>query len=114
MRELTDNLVRREMFKAEVRRWAKRIGVEVKEIHLRAMRRKWASASRRGRLTFNTELLDLPLAFQWEVIVHELLHLKLDNGSHAKLFRVLLRAYLGENSQTSSQGGISDTSNRSG
>ena len=96
MSELTDEVVRREMFKAEVRRWAARIGVEVKEIHLRPMRRKWASASRRGRLTFNTELLDQPPAFQREVIVHELLHLKLGNGSHAKLFRALLRAYLGE------------------
>lgn len=94
MRELTDDLVRREMFKAEVRRWAERIGVEVKEIHLRAMHRKWASASRRGRLTFNTELLAQPLAFQREVIVHELVHIKLGNGSHAKLFRALLRAYV--------------------
>lgn len=94
MRERTDELVRREVFKAEVRRWAARVGVEVKEIHLRPMRRKWASASRRGRLTFNTELLEQPLAFQQEVIVHELLHLKIGNGSHAKLFRALLRAYL--------------------
>ncbi len=94
MSELTDDIVRREIFKAEVRRWAQRIGVEVKEIHLRPMRRKWASASRRGRLTFNTELLDQPAAFQQEAIVHELLHLKLGNGSHAKRFRALLRAYL--------------------
>jgi len=95
MNETTDDLVHREIFKAEVRRWAARIGVEVKEIHLRAMRRKWASASRRGRLTFNTELLGQPLAFQQEVIVHELLHLKLKHGSHGKLFRALIRAYLG-------------------
>lgn len=95
MRERTDELVRREIFKAEVRRWAERIGVEVREIHLRPMRRKWASASRRGRLTFNIELLEQPFAFQQEVIVHELLHLKLGNGSHARLFRAFLRAYLG-------------------
>ncbi len=95
MSETTDDLVRREIFKAEVRRWAARIGVEVKEIHLRPMRRKWASASRRGRLTFNTELLSQPLAFQQEVIIHELLHLKLGNGSHGKLFRALWRAYRG-------------------
>ncbi len=94
MRERTDEIVRREIFKAEVRRWAARVGVEVKEIHLRPMRRKWASASRRGRLTFSTELLEQPFAFQQEVIVHELLHLKLGSGSHAKLFRVFLRAYL--------------------
>ena len=94
MRKTTDDLVRREVFKAEVRRWATRLGVEVKEIHLRPMRRKWASASRRGRLSFNVELLDEPLAFQREVIVHELLHLKLGDARHGKLFRVLARAYL--------------------
>ncbi|HEY57638.1 MAG TPA: M48 family metallopeptidase [Anaerolineae bacterium] len=49
MSRTTDDLVRREIFKAEVQRWAARIGVEVKESHLRRMRRKWASASRRGR-----------------------------------------------------------------
>nr|BCX01832.1 MAG: hypothetical protein KatS3mg041_1878 [Bacteroidota bacterium] len=94
MRERTDELVRREIFKAEVRRWAERIGVEVREIHLRPMRRKWASASRRGRLTFSTDLLNEPSVFQREVIVHELLHLKLGNGSHGKLFRTLVKAYL--------------------
>ena len=94
MGKSTDDLVRREMFRTEVRRWAARLGVEVREIHLRPMRRKWASASRRGRLTFNTELLHQPRAFQREVIVHELLHLKLGNGKHGKLFRALLRAYL--------------------
>ncbi len=93
MNELTDDLVQREIFKAEVRRWAEHIGVAVKEIHLRPMRRKWASASRRGRLTFNTELLTQPAAFRREVIIHELLHLKLGNGSHGKLFRALWRAY---------------------
>ena len=94
MSELTDEVVNREVFKAEVRRWAARIGVEVKEIHLRPMRRKWASASRRGRLTFNTDLLGQPLAFQREVIVHEILHLKLGHQRHGKLFRALWRAYL--------------------
>jgi len=98
MRETTDEIVRREVFKAEVREWAKRIGVEVKEIRLQPMRRKWASASRRGRLTFNVELLNQPLTFQREVIVHELVHLKLGNGSHGKLFRALVSAYLGETS----------------
>ena len=33
-----------DVFKADVRRWAELIGVEPKEIHLRPMKRKWASA----------------------------------------------------------------------
>jgi predicted metal-dependent hydrolase len=83
-----------ELFRAEVRAWARRIGVEVRELHLRPMRRKWASCSTRGRLTFDTGLLRQPAAFRAEVIVHELLHLKVPR--HGKLFRSLLRAYLGE------------------
>jgi len=78
-------------FKAEVRTWAERIGVEPTEIHVRAMSRKWASCSTRGRLTFDIELLTRPMAFRTEVIVHELLHLKLPN--HGRLFRTLARAY---------------------
>lgn len=83
-----------ELFKAEVRAWARRIGVEPKEIHVRPMARKWASCSSRGRLTFDSELLRRPAAFRAEVIVHELLHLKVPN--HGKLFRALFRAYLTE------------------
>ena len=81
-----------EVFKAEVNAWAKRIRVDPKEVHLRPMRRKWASCSSKGRLTFNTDLLGEPASFKREVIVHELLHLKLPN--HGKVFRSLLRAYL--------------------
>jgi predicted metal-dependent hydrolase len=81
-----------EVFKSEVKAWAKQIGVEPKEVHLRPMKRKWASCSSKGRLTFNTDLLQESAAFRREVIVHELLHLKLPN--HGKVFRSLLRAYL--------------------
>jgi predicted metal-dependent hydrolase len=82
-----------EVFKAEVRRWADRIGVEAKEIHVRDMTRKWASCSSRGRLTFDVDLLREPTEFRSEVIVHELVHLKVPN--HGKLFRNLVRSYLG-------------------
>lgn len=83
-----------EVFKAEINAWAKKIGVEPKEIHVRSMKRKWASCSSQGRLTFNTELLTEPASFRREVIVHELLHLKVPN--HGKVFRSLLRAYLAD------------------
>ncbi len=81
-----------ELFKAEVREWAKRIGVKAPEIHIRAMKRKWASCSSNGRLTFDAAILNQPARFRAEVIVHELLHLKLPN--HGRLFRALLRSYL--------------------
>lgn len=91
-----------EVFKAEVRCWADRIGVVAAEVHVRPMKCKWASCSSRGRLTFNQELLQQPARFRAEVIVHELLHLKVPN--HGKLFRALCRAYLGSVSQHYGQG----------
>lgn len=56
------------------------------------MWRKWASCSSRGRLTFDTGLLNYDRAFADYVIVHELLHLKVQN--HGKLFKSLLSAYV--------------------
>ncbi len=81
-----------ELLRAEVRAWAKRIGVEPREIRIRPMKRKWASCSSRGCLTFDTELLRQPAQKRAEVIIHELLHLKVPN--HGPLFRALFRAYL--------------------
>lgn len=81
-----------EGLKAEVEAWAARIGVRPAAVQIRPMKRKWASCSSKGRLTFDTGLLAQPTDFRREVIVHELLHLKVPN--HAGLFRALLRAYL--------------------
>lgn len=81
-----------EIFKSEVKTWAGRIDVEPKSITMRAMKRKWASCSSKGNLTFDTELLMQPAIFRRQVIVHELLHLKVPN--HGKLFRSLERAYI--------------------
>ncbi|MFS8886002.1 M48 family metallopeptidase [Synechococcus sp. H70.2] len=81
-----------DLFKAEVQAWAQRLEVTPREIHLRPLKRKWASCSSRGRLTFDIELLRQPAAFRREVIVHELLHLKVPN--HGPLFKALLKAYL--------------------
>jgi predicted metal-dependent hydrolase len=79
-------------FKSEVLRWAEDIDVRPKEIHLRNMSRKWASCSRKGRLTFSSSLLYEPLEVRTKVIVHELLHLKYP--SHGKMFKTLFVSYL--------------------
>jgi predicted metal-dependent hydrolase len=93
-REPLEETVPADLFKAEVRAWARRIGVEPREVHLRQMRRKWASCSSNGRLTFNTAIIGEPASFRREVIVHELLHLKIPN--HGKVFKALLKAHLAE------------------
>ena len=87
-----DEIIAIENLKNEVRHWAKKLGVSPKEIRIRPMKRKWASCSSKGTLTFNKELIYQPAEFRRYVIVHELLHLKIHN--HGKLFKSLLKAYL--------------------
>ena len=87
-----EQVVPKELFKAEVTAWAKRIGVEPKEVHIRPMKRKWGSCSTNGRVSFNDELLSQHASFRKRVIVEELLHLKVPH--HGKLFKALLKAYL--------------------
>jgi len=59
---------------------------------MRPMKRKWASCSSKGNLTFDIELLRQPAELRRKVIVHELLHLKVPN--HGMLFKELERVYL--------------------
>ena len=75
-----------------VRHWATKIGVRTPQIHIRGMRTKWASLSTVGRLTLNTELLDLRKDLGEFVIVHELVHLLAPN--HGKVFKSFMHAYL--------------------
>jgi predicted metal-dependent hydrolase len=89
----------KEIFKSEVHYWADNIGVELHTITIRKMKRKWASCSSKGNLTFDTSLLYQPSEFRRKVIIHELLHLKYPN--HGKMFRALERAYLEEDDVTS-------------
>jgi len=58
------------------------------------MRRKWASCSTAGTLSFNDELLGMPQDLGDYVIVHELLHFPVPN--HGKLWKSLMRVHLGE------------------
>jgi predicted metal-dependent hydrolase len=86
------NEMSREGFRSEIARWAERLDVHPAEVRIRDMRRKWASCSIAGRLTFDSVLLTKPRHFRDEVVVHELLHLKVPN--HGRLFKSLLTAYL--------------------
>jgi hypothetical protein len=79
-------------FKKEVIDWSEEIGVKPKEIQIRAMKRKWASCSKTGRLSFSYALLNEPYNVRSMVIVHELLHLKY--SEHTKFFYSLVTAYL--------------------
>ena len=80
-------------FKQTVNDWANRIRVQPAQIRLQAMRRKWASCSRDGVVSFSQDLLGESRTFGEAVIVHELVHLKVRN--HGRLFQSLMRSFLG-------------------
>jgi hypothetical protein len=74
------------------RHWAARMEVRLRQVHVCPMTTKWASMSTSGRLTLNSELLELPRAAGEYVIVHELVHLLAPN--HGKVFKSFMSAYL--------------------
>ena len=84
----------RQGFKARTRHWAQMLNVGSHSVTLRPMRRKWASCSTSGWMTFNSELLSLDADLWDYVIVHELLHFFVPN--HGKLWKSLMAAYLGD------------------
>ena len=56
------------------------------------MRKKWASCSTAGTLTFSQSLLDEPKKFREYVVAHEVLHLSVPN--HGRLFKSLMSAFV--------------------
>jgi predicted metal-dependent hydrolase len=94
--EPLEEAIPKDLFRAEVQAWAKRLRVHPKEVHIRPMKRKWGSCSTMGRVTFDSGLLRQPAEFRRRVIVEELLHLCVPH--HGKLFKSLLKAYLSKGS----------------
>lgn len=88
-------------FKAEVRDWAARLDVPIRSLTLRPMRRKWASCSTAGNITFDLAVLELESDLREYIIVHELLHLRVPN--HGGLWKSLMRAHLGDFEQLHSR-----------
>jgi predicted metal-dependent hydrolase len=81
-------------FKQRVLVIAGQLDIKVKTLALRLMKNKWASCSTAGNLNFNSELLMMEKKLGEYVIVHELLHFHVPN--HGKLWKSLMRAYLGD------------------
>lgn len=75
-----------------VNHWATKIGVRHPQVHIREMKRKWASMSTVGRLTLDGHLLRLPKSLGEFVIIHELVHLLVPN--HGRVFKSFMLAYL--------------------
>lgn len=83
-------------FKASVRDAAKDLKIDIKGLSVRTdMKNKWASCSTNGYLSFNAELLTMDNEIRRYVVFHELLHFSVPN--HGKLWKSLMREYVGEN-----------------
>lgn len=85
-------MVSKEEFKEEVRRIAREIHANPKQIRIRPMKSKIGSCSPSKIITFNESLLEFDISLRKEAIIHELLHLRYRN--HGKMFRVLLNTYM--------------------
>ncbi len=81
-------------FKKRTWYWAEKLEVRIAWLGVRSMQNKWASCSTNGHMNFNVELLLLDPELWDYVIVHELLHFFVPN--HGKLWKSLMRLYLGE------------------
>jgi len=88
---------KKKQFKTRVIDWSQRLGILPKQIRMQKMTRKWASCSTQGWISFSHDLLKEPRDFQDEVIVHELIHIKVPN--HGRLFKLLFRIHISNSSQ---------------
>lgn len=84
-------------FRARVTHWEAIIRITLRQVRLQSMRRKWASSSTRGTVSFSRDLLRRTRRFQDEVIVHELVHLRVPN--HGRLFKRMVSSFLARRGQ---------------
>jgi predicted metal-dependent hydrolase len=56
---------------------------EAPQVFIRAMRLRWGSATQKGRLYFNLDIVKLPLGCIDYIVIHELAHLKVPNHGQA-------------------------------
>jgi|688.fasta_scaffold171574_2 predicted nucleotidyltransferase len=94
MNALAPSTAAKHAFRSRVHHWAQQLDVPVTALSLRPMRRKWASCSSHGRLSFSLDLLPLDPDLWDFVIVHELLHIQIPN--HGRLWKSLMHAHLGD------------------
>ncbi len=72
--------------------WAVKLKVNPRTVRVQEMRRKWGSCSSAGTVTLASDLMYKDERFQNYVIVHELLHLRVQ--THGRLFKALMSMYV--------------------
>jgi hypothetical protein len=93
----------KEEFKERVLEWAAKLETKASAIYIRPMRRKWASCSTAGTLSFNDEPIGMDRELGNYVIIHESLHFSVPN--HGWLWKSLMRAHLGNDEELEDRSG---------
>jgi predicted metal-dependent hydrolase len=83
-----------ELIQEKTEKWCTKLGVNHNKVTIRGQKRRWASCSPRGNLSFNWKLVMAPEPIIDYVIIHELTHLKEMN--HSKRFWQLVAEYCSE------------------
>jgi len=65
----------KELIKSLVVKYSKKINYNLNRLFFKSMKTKWGSCSKKGNLTFNTDLRFLPHYLIEYVAFHEMLHL---------------------------------------
>lgn len=87
-----DRVQSEKILRSRVEYWARKLKVQPVQVRIQMMRRKWASCSQKGWISFNRALVKESQSFQNYAIIHELLHLEIPN--HGKLFKSMMNAFL--------------------
>jgi predicted metal-dependent hydrolase len=72
--------------------WSCRLRLAPRFVRVQRMTRKWGSCSESGIISLAIDLADQEDGFQDFVIVHELLHLRVQN--HGRLFKALMGVHV--------------------
>lgn len=79
------------LFFSKVNEYSDIIGVSFKSINIKNIKSRWGSATNKGFINLNLNLMKSPLQVIDYVIIHELCHLKIMN--HSKSFWSLVKGY---------------------
>jgi predicted metal-dependent hydrolase len=89
---MVDTLTPAARLRRRVDAWTVRLRVAPRAVRIQRMTRKWGSCSTAGTVSLALDLDEQDPGFQDFVIVHELLHLKVQN--HGRLFRALMSIHV--------------------
>jgi predicted metal-dependent hydrolase len=83
----------REQIRPLLRKWERKVGVDVAEVRIRRMKTRWGSCNAAaGRIWLNLELAKKPVSSLEYILVHEMIHFH--ERRHGERFREMMTALM--------------------